>query len=193
MQLQPAVFLDRDGVLIASRLQGGVPHPPPRVEMMEILPGVAESLRKLSAAGYNLLVVTNQPDVARGRQTRDNVEQINAALQSALPIEAIYVCYHDDADRCDCRKPAPGMLTQAAREHGIDLSASFMVGDRWSDVVAGAAAGCRTFLISRSYSHVDRCMPDHVVADLSEAAERILLEAPHSGSKVSARTSVRGC
>jgi D-glycero-D-manno-heptose 1,7-bisphosphate phosphatase len=176
MNRRSAVYLDRDGVLIASTVRDGVPHPPPSVERMQILPGVSESLQKLSAAGFCLIVITNQPDVARGTQTVEVVEQINAALRSALPIEAVYVCYHDDADRCDCRKPAPGMLLTAAREHEIDLSSSYMIGDRWSDVVAGQKAGCRTLLIARSYSRPERCNPDHVVADLKEAAERICHE-----------------
>ena len=144
---------------------------------MEILPGVPQALRCLRDAGYRLIVATNQPDVARGTQQRTEVERINAALQSALPIEAIYVCYHDNADRCVCRKPAPGLLLQAARECGIDLRSSFMVGDRWSDVVAGERAGCRTLLISRPYSQPERCMPGSFVADLLEGSERILLDA----------------
>jgi D-glycero-D-manno-heptose 1,7-bisphosphate phosphatase len=176
MNRRSAVYLDRDGVLIASTVRDGVPHPPRNVGEMQILPGVVDSLRNLSAAGHLLIVVTNQPDVARGTQTVEAVEEINAALRSALPIEAVYVCYHDDADGCDCRKPAPGMLLTAAREHRIDLSASYMIGDRWSDVAAGQNAGCRTLLIARSYSHPDRCKPNHVVADLHEAAERICHE-----------------
>ena len=82
---------------------------------MQILPGVLDSLQKLAAADFRLIVVTNQPDVARGKQTRQNVEQINAALRSALPLEAVYVCYHDNTDRCDCRKPGPGMLLAGRR------------------------------------------------------------------------------
>jgi D-glycero-D-manno-heptose 1,7-bisphosphate phosphatase len=180
MHSNRAVFLDRDGVLIESRLQAGVPHPPPSVASMKILPDVLDSLQELAAADFRLIVVTNQPDVARGKQTRQNVEQINAALRSALPLEAVYVCYHDDADRCDCRKPAPGFLLAGAREFGIDLPASYMVGDRWSDIVAGQEAGCRTLLIARSYSRADRCAPDHLVADLKEAAQRILTENPRT-------------
>jgi D-glycero-D-manno-heptose 1,7-bisphosphate phosphatase len=89
-------------------------------------------------------------------------------------LTAFYVCYHDNKDGCQCRKPGDGMLLQAAQEHGIDLSASFMVGDRWSDVAAGATARCRTFLLDVPYNQAQRCSPDHVVADLSQAADRIL-------------------
>ena len=158
----PAVFLDRDGVLLHSSVQDGVPHPASSVTEMKILPGVPEALDQLASAGYRLIVVTNQPDVARGTQQRSEVERINAALRSALPIQAVYVCYHDNADRCMCRKPAPGLLLWAAEEHQIDLPSSFMIGDRSSDVVAGERAGCRTLLIHRSYSQAERCMPGAV-------------------------------
>jgi D-glycero-D-manno-heptose 1,7-bisphosphate phosphatase len=142
---------------------------------VQILPGVADALKKLKAAGLPMFVVTNQPDVARGSQTRETVESINSYIKRQLPmLTAFYVCYHDNPDGCTCRKPGPGMLIQAAQEHGIDLAASFMIGDRWSDVVAGAAVGCKTFLFDVPYSQCHRCTPTHVVADLSEAAERIL-------------------
>jgi D-glycero-D-manno-heptose 1,7-bisphosphate phosphatase len=171
---QRAIFLDRDGVLIRAFVRDGIPHPPSCVEETEILPGVPEALGMLASDGFALLVVTNQPDVARGTQSRQRVEAINACLMNHLPIDRIYTCYHDDADRCACRKPAPGMLLTAAAEHDIDLSASFIVGDRGSDVVAGAVAGCRTFLLARPYSHCNQIKPDHEVADLMEAAEVLL-------------------
>jgi D-glycero-D-manno-heptose 1,7-bisphosphate phosphatase len=152
----------------------GVPHPPDTVKQCEILPGVAEAMGSLKAAALPLIVITNQPDVARGTQSREQVEAINACLCSQLPIDAVYVCYHDNADNCNCRKPKPGMLIRAANEHQIDLHKSFMVGDRSSDILAGAAAGCMTFLIDLPYSKGDRCCPDARVADLTEAARQIL-------------------
>ncbi len=94
----------------------------------------------------------------------------------ALPIDRIYVCYHDNADQCQCRKPAPGMLSDAAKDYGIDLARSYMIGDRWSDVEAGRCAGCRTILLNRTYSQRERCTPDHVVVDLPEAARIILAD-----------------
>jgi D-glycero-D-manno-heptose 1,7-bisphosphate phosphatase len=174
MSPRPAVFLDRDGVLNRCTLRDGVPHPPGCVEEVEILPDVADALAKLSARGLPLIVVTNQPDVARGTQTREVVERINRHLSERLAITAVYTCYHDTPDNCDCRKPRAGLLTDAARAYNIDLNRSFMVGDRWSDVAAGQAVGCKTFLIDLPYSHGERCSPDHRVRDLSEAAEIIL-------------------
>ncbi len=146
---------------------------------VEILPGVPEALALLAAHRLLLVGVTNQPDVARGTQSRDAVEEINRHLLSRLPLQDLLTCYHDDADGCPCRKPRPGMLFRAAEERGIDLGGSFMIGDRWSDVAAGTAAGCSTFLIEAPYNERRRCQPDHVVADLPEAARRIatLVEA----------------
>ena len=172
-QLRPAVFLDRDGVINRATVRDGTPYPPACLDEVEVLPGVADAMQRLAARGLPLIVVTNQPDVARGTQTAECVEQINQLLMRELPITSVYTCYHDTADNCDCRKPKPGMLIRAAGEHGIDLPRSFMVGDRWGDVAAGAAAGCKTLLIDLPYSQCERCSPDHKVADLLEAARVI--------------------
>lgn len=173
-ELRPAVFLDRDGVLVETTVREGVPHPPAKLSEVRIVDEVSRTLFNLGAAGYLLIVVTNQPDVARGTQTRSEVEKINRLLMRTMPIDRIYVCYHDSADQCACRKPAPGMLSDAANDFGIDLARSYMIGDRWSDVEAGRRAGCRTILINRTYSQRERCTPDRVVADLPEAARVIL-------------------
>jgi D-glycero-D-manno-heptose 1,7-bisphosphate phosphatase len=172
--IRPAVFLDRDGVINRTFVRDGVPHPPASASELEILPAVPDALARLHDMGLPLFVVTNQPDVARGTQTREEVERINDCLGQSLPVDAFYVCYHDTADRCECRKPKPGLLLRAAAEHGIDLARSWMVGDRWSDVAAGAAAGCKTVLIQLAYSEGHRCTPDARVADLSEAVDRIV-------------------
>src|SRR5438046_1215247 len=134
---RPAVFLDRDGVLNRIAVCDGVPHPPPCLGDFELLPGVPEAARRLAETGFALVVVTNQPDVARGTQTRDNVEEMNGRVRAALPVLGVLTCYHDNADGCDCRKPRPGLLLEAARRWRLDLGRSFMVGDRWSDVAAG--------------------------------------------------------
>jgi D-glycero-D-manno-heptose 1,7-bisphosphate phosphatase len=168
-----AVFLDRDGVVNRTFLRGGVWSPPSSVDEVEVLPGVPQALERLAALDLLLIGVTNQPDVARGRQTLPGVEAINRHLMARLPIREIRTCVHDDADGCACRKPKPGLLRDAAAAHGIDLAGSFMVGDRWSDVAAGQAAGCLTFLIEAPYNQRPRCSPDYVVAGLPEAAERI--------------------
>ena len=168
----PAVFLDRDGVLNRAVVRDGKPYPPASVAEIEILPGVGEALGRLKTAGYTLVVVTNQPDVGRGLQRRDVVEAINAALAVRLPVDEFRVCYHDDADRCACRKPQPGLLLQPP---AYDLAASIMIGDGWRDVEAGRRAGVRaTVLIDYAYDEQCRVEPDVRVASLGLAADWIL-------------------
>jgi D-glycero-D-manno-heptose 1,7-bisphosphate phosphatase len=169
-----AVFLDRDGVLNQTVVRDRVPHPPAHVSACVLLPGVREACENLRIAGYLLFVVTNQPDVARGHQTRAHVEGINAWIQATLPVQQVLTCYHDNADHCACRKPKPGMLLQAAQVWDVALPESVMVGDRWSDVEAGRAAGCKSILIERTYSGRECCQPDWVVEDLLAAANVIL-------------------
>jgi D-glycero-D-manno-heptose 1,7-bisphosphate phosphatase len=172
--LNRAVFLDRDGVINRPVIRNGLPFPPESVQDLEVLPGVPEALALLRAAGFRLVVVTNQPDVARGRQTRAEVEAIHASLTRTLPLDAVKVCYHDDADGCTCRKPLPGMLVQAAADMGLDLSRSYMVGDRWRDIEAGERAGTTTILIENEYPEKKPGKPAATVGSLREAAEWIL-------------------
>jgi D-glycero-D-manno-heptose 1,7-bisphosphate phosphatase len=168
------VLLDRDGVLNRVFVRGGVSHPPACPGEFEFLPGVAEALARLDAAGFSLAVVTNQPDVARGRQTRAAVEALNDRVCRALPVLGVLTCFHDTPDNCSCRKPRPGLVLEAAERWGLDLAASFLVGDRWSDVEAGRAAGCRTVLVETPWSGRERCRPDHCARDLPGAADWIL-------------------
>ncbi|MDX2099769.1 MAG: HAD family hydrolase [Leptolyngbyaceae cyanobacterium bins.59] len=169
-----AVFLDRDGVINRVVLRDGKPYPPPSVEALEILPGVFEALKALRQAGFRLIVVTNQPDVATGVQSRDGVEAIHEHICTLLPIDAIKVCYHVDRDACSCRKPKPGMLLEATSEWSISLPDSFLVGDRWRDIGAGQAAGCRTILVQNHYSERQAESPDAIVSSLLEASQLIL-------------------
>jgi D-glycero-D-manno-heptose 1,7-bisphosphate phosphatase len=171
---RPAVFLDRDGVLNRVYVRDGVSHPPAHLDELEFLPGVADAAGRLHSAGFALVVVTNQPDVARGTQTRARVEELNDRVRAALPVLDVLTCFHDTPDGCACRKPKPGLLLEAAARWGLDLPRSFMVGDRWSDVAAGRAAGCRSLLVETPYSGRERCRPDRCVADLTEAAEWII-------------------
>lgn len=169
-----AVFLDRDGVLNRATVRDGKPYPPSSLEELQILPGVPEALDELKQAGFLLIVVTNQPDVGRGAQSREVVEAIHERLKSELPLDEILVCYHTDADACACRKPAPGLLEQAANRHGLRLSACYVIGDRWRDIDAGHRAGCQTILIDYQYKEQapDR-EPAARVRTLCEAAEWI--------------------
>ncbi|MGJ5820953.1 D-glycero-alpha-D-manno-heptose-1,7-bisphosphate 7-phosphatase [Paludibaculum fermentans] len=169
-----AVFLDRDGVLNQAVIRDGKPYPPDRVEEVELTGGAAEGLQALKQRGFLLLVVTNQPDVSRGKQTRAAVEAIHRYMAERLPVDEFRVCYHDDRDGCDCRKPKPGLLTLAAADYDIDLAGSYMIGDRWRDVDAGAAAGCRTVWIDAGYQERGPGQPpDARVASLPEAVRWI--------------------
>jgi D-glycero-D-manno-heptose 1,7-bisphosphate phosphatase len=171
---QPAVFLDRDGVINRVFVRAGVTHPPAHPAEFEFLPGVAAAAGRLREAGFALVVVTNQPDVARGTQTAAGVEALNDRVRAALPVLDVLSCFHDQGDGCACRKPKPGLLLAAAGRWVLDLKRSFMVGDRWSDVAAGQAAGCRAVLVETPYSGRERCRPDHGVADLAGAADWII-------------------
>ena len=171
-----AVFLDRDGVINRALVRDGKPYPAAKVDEFEILAGVAEACAKLKAAGFLLVVATNQPDVGRGTLSRKAVETIHAFMCQELPVDRVEVCYHagKGVSDCDCRKPRPGMLLRAATELGVDLERSWMVGDRWRDIDCGHAAGCRTIFIDRGYTEELRRPPDFRAADLLEAAEIIL-------------------
>lgn len=171
--MRRAVFLDRDGVINRAIVRDGRPSPPANIGELEILPGVSEALIELRAANYLLIVVTNQPDVARGTAKKLDVEEINAWLFSRLPLDEIKTCYHDSHESCLCRKPQPGALFEAAEKYNIDLSKSFMVGDRWRDVEAGQRAGCKTFFVNYCYTEQQPDTPDFIVKSLLEAQKII--------------------
>jgi D-glycero-D-manno-heptose 1,7-bisphosphate phosphatase len=146
---------------------------------MRIVANVRQSLTRLKNRGFLLFLVTNQPDVARGTQKRETVDAINTRLRETLPLDGALTCFHDDADGCGCRKPKPGLMTAAASEYGIDLKRSFLVGDRWRDIDAGANAGCRTILIDYGYDErPPHAKPDARVRSVEESVDWILL---HSG------------
>lgn len=171
---QRAVFLDRDGVLNRAVIRGGKPFPPASPAELEIVPDAAV-LGELKALGFLLVVVTNQPDVARGTQTREAVDGIHDRLKAVVPLDDIFVCYHADTDLCGCRKPEPGLIFRAAEKYGIDLQASYLVGDRWRDIEAGERAGLKTVLIDYGYSEQSpRLGPAVRVTSLRAAAEWIV-------------------
>jgi D-glycero-D-manno-heptose 1,7-bisphosphate phosphatase len=176
---RPAVFLDRDGVLNLLVERGGVLVSPSVAADFRICEGAPEAVAALRRAGLPVFVVTNQPDLARGGLDWRQHELMLDALRSAVAVDEVGVCPHDDADRCACRKPAPGLLQDLARRHGIDLSRSVVVGDGWKDVEAGRRAGCRTILLRRPYN--EAASADVVVGTLADAVARIL----EPGSRIS--------
>jgi D-glycero-D-manno-heptose 1,7-bisphosphate phosphatase len=171
--LKRAVFLDRDGVLNRLVMRNGRLTAPFSIGELDIGPGVPEALVALRAAGFQLVVVTNQPDVATGQAEKANVESINALMRERLLIDDIRVCYHKEGDGCACRKPKPGMIYAAAVEREIELARSFLVGDRWRDMGAGRAAGCTTVLVNAFPGEV-RIEPDVEFPDLPAAVAWII-------------------
>jgi D-glycero-D-manno-heptose 1,7-bisphosphate phosphatase len=171
------VFLDRDGVLNAPLMSDGLPGSPRDTSELELLPGVEEACAQLADAGLVLVVVTNQPDIARGKVDAAVVEELNKRLLGSLALHDVIVCPHDDGDGCDCRKPKPGMLLEGASRWDIDLSQSVMVGDRWRDIEAGRAAGTRTVFVERGYEEPAPDDPDLTVSELYESVPWIIRTA----------------
>jgi D-glycero-D-manno-heptose 1,7-bisphosphate phosphatase len=171
--LQPAVFLDRDGVLNLPVMQDGRPGTPTSLDQLELYPEAPVACIRLRQLGYSVVVVSNQPDVARGTLDLRTLDAIHRTLRRRIVVDGLYVCPHDDGDHCGCRKPAPGLLLAAAADLGLDLGVSIMVGDRWRDIEAGQRAGCRTVHIDRRYHERIPESPDFVAGGLSEAVRWI--------------------
>ena len=177
-----AVFLDRDGVLNTAIVKDGKPYPPGNVDEIQIPAGVSVGMHRLRNAGFVLIVVTNQPDVGRGIATIETVEAINEYLANWMPVDRFIMCYHDNTDGCECRKPLPGMLLTGAREFDIDLASSYMVGDRWRDVEAGLSAGCKTIFIDYGYHEKQPNVFDFKVTKFTDAVSIILNETTNEKS-----------
>lgn len=194
--LTKAVFLDRDGVInrnVFYRDTGAYESPRTAADF-ELLPDSLASMQRLQAAGYSLFLVSNQPNVAKGKSTLAQLHEIQSKLETALDgadihFVAFYYCYHhpDSAvpiygGPCECRKPSPYFLQKAAVEYGVDLGHSWMVGDRLSDIECGERAGVRSILIDPDHSEVPRSPksiePGYVASSLGEASVHIL-NYPH--------------
>lgn len=173
--MKRAVFLDRDGVLNRSIVRDGRPYAPTRLEDFTLIADVPAAVSRLREAGFLAIVVTNQPDLATGKQNSQTLAEMHRRLRAWVAVDDIRVCRHTDTELCDCRKPKPGMLVAAAQDYGIDLAHSYMIGDRWRDIAAGQAAGCMTIFVDCGYNEPRPDGPDAIVADLSQAADWILL------------------
>jgi len=165
---KPAVFFDRDGVLIKTNVVDGKPYAIKSVNELELLPGALSLVNSFQNDGYKVVIVTNQPDVGNGKTPKDNVLAMHDLLEKLLPIDLIKACYHKQTENCACRKPKPGMLLEAASELAIDLDKSIMIGDRNSDVEAGKNAGCFTIFIDYAYNAPLNSSPDLIVSSLTE-------------------------
>ena len=173
--MKRAAFLDRDGVINRKAPEGQYIT---RWEEMDFLPGVPEAIKQLNQAGFLVIVISNQRCVAKGLVTAAGVEDLHRRMsehmaQRGARIDAVYYCPHELQPVCACRKPAPGMLLQAAGEHAIDLAASWMIGDSDIDVEAGRNAGCHTALL-RAGGREARLAADVVAPSLLEAIDQIV-------------------
>jgi D-glycero-D-manno-heptose 1,7-bisphosphate phosphatase len=176
-----AVFLDRDGVINRVVVRNGMPYPPADIHGFELYEDVPDGCARLKAANFLLVVITNQPDVGRGTQSREAVEAMNMKMKLALPsLDRIEVCYHGGeryGQPCDCRKPRSGLILRAAAELNVDAQRSYVIGDRWRDVDCARAAGCRAIFIQRGYKECLRKAPDFTVANFNEAVSAVLRDA----------------
>jgi len=166
--MKPGAFLDRDGVINASVIKEGLPFPPKSLSEVKILPGVKESIELLKSNGYVPIVVTNQPDIARGSTSPAKITEINDYISKSTGISHFYICPHDDTDDCSCRKPKPGLIWNAVEELKIDISKSFLVGDRWRDIEAGNIVGMDTYFVDYSYDEKQPNFPYKRVSSLQE-------------------------
>ena len=164
--MKKAIFLDRDGVINKTFIKNSLPISPPSFDLLEILPGVKESILRLKKLNFVCLVVTNQPDVSRGKIEKKTIIKMNNYLKDEIKLDDIFVCYHDDRDKCKCRKPKPGLLLDASKKWDINLKKSYMIGDRWRDIEAGKSVGCKTIFIDYNYKEKKPKNPNFTTSSL---------------------------
>lgn len=177
MKSNAAIFLDRDGIINESIVISGKPYAPKNLDEFKIIPGVAAVLCQLKEDGFILVVISNQPDVARGTIVRETVELMHELIRQQMPIDSFETCFHDDIDCCTCRKPKPGAILNAVDKLNIDLSKSFLIGDRWKDMEAGRAAGCKTIFFDYGYDEPSPTCMDYTITNLAEAIQIIHQES----------------
>lgn len=170
--MKHALFIERDGVLNQARIEREYQTSPLTLEEFKIVEGVAPLLAKAKAAGLVLIATTNQPGISRGYQSRRELDRMHDLLRRSLPLDDILVCPHDEGDRCPCRKPKAGLLTEAGFKWHLDLDRSFVVSDKWQDAEAARTCGCLSVLIQSPW--IGKVHRDFVVPDLATAVEKIL-------------------
>lgn len=153
----------------------GHPYAPTRVEDFVLVPDAAAQVQRLREAGFVCIVFTNQPELANGELLPADLEEMHRRMRDVLPLDDVFVCPHDKSEHCRCHKPSLGMVEDAVARWGIDLAASYVIGDRWRDVDAGRAAGCYSILIDRPYSNAP--CADARVGTLREAIDAVLEHA----------------
>jgi D-glycero-D-manno-heptose 1,7-bisphosphate phosphatase len=166
------VFIERDGILNEVRVEGQYQVSPLTLEDMRPIETAVPLLNKLKAAGYVLIVTTNQPGLSRGYQSRRELDRMHTRLRSLFPVDDILVCPHDETDRCTCRKPSPGLLIEAGFRYQLNLDQSCIISDKWQDAEAARAASCTSILLKSQW--IGRVHHDFVVPDLTCAVDKVL-------------------
>jgi D-glycero-D-manno-heptose 1,7-bisphosphate phosphatase len=170
--MKNAIFIERDGVLTLPKVEGQYQIAPRTVEEMVVNRAAAEPLRLLKEAGYLLIATTNQPGITRGHLSRRELDLMHLILGKAFPLDDIFMCPHDEWDRCPCRKPKPGLFREAAFKWQIDLDRSYVVSDKWQDAKAAQNAGCTSMMLQSPWNSGGH--HDFVVASLDAAVAKIL-------------------
>lgn len=164
-----ACFLDRDGVVVFPVMRDGQPTPPWKLEEVRFAPFLHEALTSIRGLGFLVVLVTNQPDIAYGNVSRREWQSVQSRIEEEVHFDGVFVCFHGRGDICNCKKPKPGLLLDAARELRIDLAGSVVIGDTSADTGAARAAGCRSIIVGAEYNR--GVASDYRVANLQEAAE----------------------
>ena len=170
--MKPAVFIERDGILIQVRVERQHQVTPLTLEEIRINEASLPLLNKLKEEGLLLIATTNQPGLSRGYQSRRELDRMHDLLRRALPIDDILLCPHDEIDRCPCRKPKAGLLVEAGFKWQLDLDRSFVISDKWQDAQAARAAGCTSLLLQSPW--VGNGHRDFLLPDLDAVVEKIL-------------------
>jgi D-glycero-D-manno-heptose 1,7-bisphosphate phosphatase len=168
-----AVFLDRDGTLNKAYIEDGLPISPSSLNKFKIIKGVKKSINRLKKLNFLCILITNQPDVFRGKIAKKTVVKMNSYIKKKIKLDDIFVCYHDNEHNCSCRKPKPGLLFKASKKWKIDLNKSFMIGDRWKDILAGKKVGCKTIFINNNYKNDKKVKADFTFKSLLKAVNKV--------------------
>ena len=170
--MKVGVFIERDGVLNSALVERSQQVSPQALGQFNINPAAAALVRKLKAAGLVVIATTNQPGLSRGYQSRRALDQMHARLMQEVPLHDILVCPHDETDHCPCRKPKPGLLTEARYKWQLELDRSFVISDKWPDADAALAVGATSLLIQSPW--LGNAHHDLVVADFKTAVKKLL-------------------
>ena len=168
-----AIFLDRDGTLNKVYIENGLPISPSSLNKFKIIKGVKKSINRLKKLNFLCILITNQPDVFRGKISKKTVVKMNSYIKKKIKLDDMFVCYHDNEHNCSCRKPKPGLLLKASKKWKIDLKKSFMIGDRWKDILAGKKVGCKTIFINNNYKNDKKVKADFTFKSLLNAVNKI--------------------